>query len=53
MTGMTLNELKQTLTDFYETEFFYFVTISKGDKNFVDTPINAKIFPDGKSIVEF
>ncbi|MBR3051638.1 MAG: hypothetical protein IKG61_09335 [Selenomonadaceae bacterium] len=82
MTGMTLNELKQTMTDFDEIEFFYrgeqydfqkepgddsqikisvwhvkynpecvySVTILKGDKNFVDALINAKIFPDGKFV---
>ena len=83
MTGMTLDELKQTMVTHDEIEFSYrsemydfqkdpaedsrikisvwrcgdnpecrySVTISDGEP-FVDDLINAKIFPDGKSIVE-
>ena len=83
MTGMTLNELKETMTTHDEIEFsyrgemydfqkdpaddsrikisiwrggdnpkcIYSVTINDGEP-FVDDLINAKIFPDGKSIVD-
>ena len=83
MTGMTLNELKETMVIHSEIEFsyrgemydfqkdpaddsrkkisiwragdnpecVYSVTIYDGEP-FVDDLINAKIFPDGKSIVD-
>ena len=83
MTGMTLNELRETMVIHSEIEFSYrgemydfqkdpaedsrikisvwrcgdnpecrySVTISNGEP-FIDDLINAKIFPDGKSIVE-
>ncbi len=83
MTGMTLDELKQTMTTHDEIEFSYRgepydfqkdtaedsrikISIWRGGDNpecrysiaisdgapFINDLINAKIFPDGKSIVE-